>query len=267
MSDEPKTQPHATDISQEVIDRALESVERHAKASEPEPTLPAVPPEEVQRLRDALAKQEAALESREAELEASQAMARETLEKLRDQHERLLRSAADQENYKKRTAREKDEVFRFGQERLLKELLPILDNLDRALAHATSPADFDALKVGLQMTRKLFEDTIGKFGVKGFTALSIPFDPHVHEAMLSVESDSPANTVVQELMRGYFLHDRLLRPAMVAVAKPRQAQAPEKPSDAAAPESLPEKTEGSATQLPAGIEETVSKTQRSDPTA
>jgi molecular chaperone GrpE len=258
LSDEPKTQPHATDISQEVIDQALESVERHARGSDPEPTLPAVSSEEVQRLRDTLAKQEAALKSREAELEASQAMARETLEKLKDQHERLLRSAADLENYKKRAGREKDEVFRFGQERLLKELLPILDNLDRALAHASAPSDFDALKVGLQMNRKLFEDTIEKFGVKGFTALSMPFDPHVHEAMLSVESDSPPNTVVHELMRGYFLHDRLLRPAMVAVAKPRQEKAPEKPLDAVAPESVPAPADGAAASRPTGIEEAVS---------
>ncbi|MFN7134951.1 MAG: nucleotide exchange factor GrpE [Myxococcales bacterium] len=186
--------------------------------------------EQLQKLREDLLKARQDLRQREAELEASQAMGRETTARLKDQHERTLRAAADLENFRKRAQKEKEELQRFGQERLLKDVLPVLDNLDRALEHAKSPADFEGLKTGLQMTRKLFEDTLARFGVKGFSSLNQPFDPHLHEAMQSVESDAPPNTVVAELVRGYTLNERLMRPAMVVVSK---ARAPSPAADAA----------------------------------
>jgi molecular chaperone GrpE len=210
--------PLATHIADDVIQQALQSVERHSgHVTETDPAAGAAPANEVSsheepaRLRDELLQARLALRQREAELETSQALGRETLEKLRDQHERVLRAAADQENCKKRAARERDEVVKFGQERLLRDLLPVVDNLDRALEHAHTPTDFEGLRTGIQMTRKLFEDTLGRFGITTFSALGLPFDPNLHEAMQAVESDAPPNTVVHEMVRGYVSRDAGLR--------------------------------------------------------
>ncbi len=152
------------------------------------------------------------------ELDMSQERARKVYEQLKDQHERLLRAAADHENYKKRAAREKDELLRYGNERLVKEILPVLDGLDRALALAAAAAD-QPLASGVEMTRRLLEDALGRFGVKGFSAKGQPFDPRVHEALMSVASvDGPPGMVVDEQQRGFFMYDRLIRPATVVVS-------------------------------------------------
>ncbi|OFX25681.1 MAG: nucleotide exchange factor GrpE [Anaeromyxobacter sp. RBG_16_69_14] len=162
------------------------------------------------------------------ELDMSQERARKVYEQLKDQHERLLRTAADHENYKKRAAREKDELLRYGNERLVKEILPVLDGLDRALALAAAPATADQpLASGVEMTRRLLEDALGRFGVKGFSARGQPFDPRVHEALMSVACvDGPPGMVVDEQQRGFFMYDRLIRPAAVVVsAAPPRAEA------------------------------------------
>lgn len=198
---------------------------------------------EIRKLRNDLLETRQALRQREAELEISQQMGREGLGKLKDQHERTLRAVADLENYKKRVVKERDEAAKFGLEKALRDFLPILDNFDRALGAVHSSADFEALRTGVQMTRKLFEDSLGKYGVKGFSALGQPFDPRLHEAIQTVESDAPAGTVVMEVVRGYTLHERLMRPAMVAVAKPRAdapVAAPDAPTDPALAQSSPE---------------------------
>lgn len=143
--------------------------------------------------------------------------------------DKYLRGAADLENYRKRMAREKDEVQRYGNERLVKELLPVLDNLDRALAAAGD----DPLSTGVAMTRRLLEEALGRFGVKGFSAVGGAFDPRLHEALMTVASaDHPPGTVVSEQQRGFFLHDRLVRPAAVVVsaAPPAAADAPATPA-------------------------------------
>ena len=196
------------DIPLDAVEEALRSVER-ISAGEAEPA--AVPlevdgapaePGEVERLR--------------AELELSQAKGREVLEKLRGEHEKLLRAAADLENYKKRAARERDEVQRFGIEKVVKDVLPVLDGLDRALAAAP---EGDALATGVRLVRSAFEQALGKHGVTGFSAMGERFDPAVHEALLQVPTDAHApGTVVLEHARGFKLHDRLVRPAMVGVA-------------------------------------------------
>ncbi len=149
------------------------------------------------------------------------------MEKLKDGHEKMLRAVADLDNFKKRAAKEKDEVQRFGIEKLLKDFLPVADNLDRALGHAGQASDFEGFKTGVAMTRKLFEDALGKHGLKGFSAAGKPFDPHRHEAMSQVETDEvPPNQVYQEVLKGYALHDRLVRPALVVVSKAKPAAAP-----------------------------------------
>ncbi len=151
-----------------------------------------------------------------AELDLSQALARETKQKLDEVHDRWLRAVADLENYRKRAQREKEEVQKFGIERLLLDLLPVLDNLDRALAVA--PAG-DPLVDGVKLVRASLEQVLGRHGVKPFSALGQRFDPARHEALLQVPTtDAEPGTVVLEHGRGFTLADRLVRPAMVGVA-------------------------------------------------
>lgn len=138
-----------------------------------------------------------------------------------------LRARADLENYRKRTQREKEELSRFANENLLREILPVLDNLERALDHARQgAADNSGLVQGVEMTLNQFQRVLEKFGVTPIASLGEPFDPARHEALGQLESvDQPPNTVVQELQKGYLLNDRLLRPAMVMVAKAPPAAA------------------------------------------
>jgi molecular chaperone GrpE len=143
-------------------------------------------------------------------------MGRETLEKLRDEHERLLRAAADLDNFKKRAAKEREEIQRFGIEKVVKDLIPVLDDLDRALAAAPPEGP---LAHGVRLVRAAFERALAKHGVIGFSALGERFDPSLHEALMQVPSaDQPPGMVVVEHARGFKLNDRLVRPAMVGVA-------------------------------------------------
>jgi molecular chaperone GrpE len=210
------------DVGEEAIQAALKSVER-AKGADPArelsearaelETLKAQLADGLQRGKDWMEKAR----------EAQEALKTATAE-LADFKDRALRASADLENVKKRAQKEREDIQKFGSEKLLKDFLPVVDNLDRALAHAKTATDFDALREGLVMTRKLFEDTLGKHGVKGFSAEGQTFDPHRHEAMQQVETaDVPPNTVVHEVVRGYTLNDRLIRPALVAVSRAPQA--------------------------------------------
>lgn len=145
----------------------------------------------------------------------------EQLEKLeqdkRDLHDRLLRTAAEFENYKKRSKKEADDAATRGREQLLKELLPAIDNLERALKHAPPG---DPLAVGVMQTEKQLLQALEKFGVVRFTSVGKPFDPSMHDAIQQVEtSEHPPGSVALEFASGYTLGQRLLRPAMVAVAK------------------------------------------------
>ena len=156
----------------------------------------------------------------EAQLEESFKRARETGERLKDTHDRLLRTAAEFDNFKKRAQKEKEDVQKFGVERLLKDFLPVLDNLERALDHAEQHDPKQVIE-GVKLVQKLFETTLAKHGVVGFSAVGKPFDPSVHEALMQQESDAPPGTVVSEMAKGYKLNDRLVRPAAVVVAKAR----------------------------------------------
>lgn len=141
----------------------------------------------------------------------------------RELHDRLLRTAAEFENFKKRTKKEMDEASTRGREQLLKELLPALDNLDRALKHA--PAG-DPLAVGVQQTEKQLLQALEKFGVVRFSSVGKPFDPSQHDAIQQVETTEHAPGVVaQEFASGYMIGPRLLRPAMVGVAKAPEPKA------------------------------------------
>jgi molecular chaperone GrpE len=171
----------------------------------------------------------AADEARIAALEAELATARE---EARQNHERWLRERADLENVKKRAARERTETIRFANEQILKDVLPIVDNLERAVEHARSGGDGQPLVEGVALVLKALLDVLERHGVMRIEAKGAPFDPAHHEAMAHVETEEHApNSVVEEHQSGYRLNDRLLRPALVSVAKPPGNLAKDKPRD------------------------------------
>ena len=146
-----------------------------------------------------------------------------------ENYDRLLRVSAEFENYKKRTAREMADFKKFANQSLLRELLPIIDNLELAIkAAAETPDGKDAcLLDGVELTRKEILKVFENFHVEPIDALGKPFDPNFHEAVMREESDEhPENTVVNELQKGYLMHDRLLRPSMVVVAMPKNKNSP-----------------------------------------
>jgi molecular chaperone GrpE len=157
-----------------------------------------------------------------AQLDESARRARETNERLREEHERLLRTAAEFENFKRRAAKEKEDIGKFAVERLLKDFLPVADNLERALDHAEQH-DPKVVIDGVRLVQKMLDQAFGKHGVTSFSAVGAAFDPNSHEALMQAESDLAPGTVVSEMAKGYRLHERLVRPAAVVVAKPRPA--------------------------------------------
>lgn len=154
-----------------------------------------------------------------AKLEASEKEARE-------HYDRLLRVSAEFENYKKRSSREMQDLAKFATEKLLKELLIVVDNLERAVASAEHDADQpDPVLQGVHLTLNEMLKLLERYHVKPIDSLGEPFDPTFHQAMMQEEvADQPANIVVREMQKGYMLHDRLLRPALVAVSKSKEQQ-------------------------------------------
>ncbi len=134
--------------------------------------------------------------------------------------DKMLRLAAELENFKKRVEREKIEHMKYALEEFAKELLPFLDNLERAVASAKDAKDINQLIEGIEFSLAGYLKTLEKFGLKAFAAEGQRFDPNYHEA-LSVEEreDVDHNTVLQELLKGYTLHEKVLRPALVVVSK------------------------------------------------
>jgi molecular chaperone GrpE len=147
------------------------------------------------------------------------------LARLRDQ---LLRTAADFDNFRKRTRREVDDAQRRGRESAIKELLPVFDNLERAASHAEGAPDVKSVADGLRIVLKQFNDTLEKMGIKRVATVGTAFDPAVHEAIQHLESpDHPAGTVLFEVQPGYSMGDHLIRAAMVVVSKgPPSGSAP-----------------------------------------
>lgn len=171
--------------------------------------------------------EEGPLKELEARLVAKEQEAGET-------YDRLLRVSADFDNYKKRTSREMEEYRKYANQALIKEMLSVVDNLELAMNSSNDhkTIDKDLLK-GLDMTHREILKVFEKFHVKPIDSKGQPFDPTFHEAVMQEETDDyEKNTVVNELQKGYMIHDRLLRPAMVVVAKPK-----EKKDDAKLPES------------------------------
>lgn len=154
----------------------------------------------------------------ELALVRAQLVAQEALAKEKD--DLLLRERAELENFKRRMQREKSESLRFASEPLLRDILPVIDNLERAVAHAKGNEGSQALVEGVELVLRSLLDTIGRHGVSRVKAMGEAFDPSRHEAVAQVENTELApNTVLDEHQSGYQLHDRLLRPAMVSVSK------------------------------------------------
>ena len=150
----------------------------------------------------------------------------EELEQVRGElaeiRDRWIRLNADFENFRRRTLKEREEAYQFGHQALAKDLLPAVDNLERAIdaARKSGVGDLESVLQGLGLVQRDLESVLAKHGVTEVEALGQPFDPSVHEALAQFPDASvPPNTVVQVFQRGYRLRDRLLRPAQVVVSK------------------------------------------------
>ena len=154
-----------------------------------------------------------------AELETKLAAAEK---EKKENWERYLRGAADLENLRKRQKREAEDAKFDAKGKVLKEMLPVVDNLERAIEHASAPGDDGKphpIVEGVQLVLRQFTTAFERLDVTAIDALNQPFDPNLHEAISQAESDQPAGTIVQVLQRGYRAGDRLLRPSLVVVAK------------------------------------------------
>ena len=148
---------------------------------------------------------------------AGDEVVRKLLDETRQLRDQLLRKQAEFENFRKRTEKEKQDGLQYALYSAVKELLPVLDGFERALASHGSGDDF---RKGVDLIYQQLSAALLKFGVKPVESTGHPFDPHLHEAVSTVVTDEfPEHLIVDEMQRGYFLKDRLLRPAMVRVAR------------------------------------------------
>jgi molecular chaperone GrpE len=196
------TEPENTPNSEAIVDEG-EAPEFTPQAGTPgSPRQPSAPPEEENGDPLATAQAEAA--------------------KMKDA---WIRTAADFDNFRKRARRELEDARKAGREELLKDLLPVFDNLERAVTSSKNAPDVKAVVDGLTMILKQFDGTLGRAGITRVATTGTTFDPAVHEAIQQVEtSDHPAGTVVAEVQPGYMNGDRLVRAAMVVVAKPKSGE-------------------------------------------
>lgn len=135
-----------------------------------------------------------------------------------ENYDRLIRLQADYDNFRRRTRQEKEEIYKYSSEKLIGAMLPVLDNFDLALAAEGN--SLESFKSGMQMIYKQLHDVLAAEGFAQIPALGEEFDPLKHEAVLREESgEHPDNTIIEELRRGYYLKDKVIRPAMVKVAK------------------------------------------------
>jgi molecular chaperone GrpE len=149
-------------------------------------------------------------------------------EEVKNLNDKYLRLAAEFDNYKRLNQRDQRDLIRFGNEQLLRELLPVVDNLERAIKASRNGGNSDVLIEGVDLTLKQLAGALTKFHVIPVETAGQPFDPAKHQAVASVASENvPERHVVDEFQRGYLLHDRILRAAMVSVSTGRANGAPE----------------------------------------
>ncbi len=160
------------------------------------------------------------VESLRQEVETLRARVQELEKHLERERHLHLRALADFQNYKRRADEQRSEIVQFANREMMLGLLPILDNLERALAAAEQTHSYEALVGGVALTLRQMQEYLKKNGVEAIEALGKEFDPNLHEAVMRVEdSEHPENTVVDEVQKGYMMHSRVLRPTMVKVAR------------------------------------------------
>ncbi len=216
------------DIPTDALDEALKSVEKYSDKDGLEKSeKKEIPTQEEQEQPLVRVEVEDSEEVQEGGLEPEEiASLRRELEKAREEaasmKDRMYRVAADADNIRKRALKEREEGLRFGQEGLLRDLLPVVDNLERTLAHVPDETDdpaFSSLRQGVEMVLKQFVSILESQGVKSFDAQGEKFDPKLHEALSRKETaDAEPGTILSEMHKGFMLHERLLRPALVVVA-------------------------------------------------
>ena len=163
-------------------------------------------------------KKEEAAEDLHKALEAKDAV-------IKDLQDKLLYFQAEFENFKKLKAKEKQDVLKYGNETLLQELIPVVDNMERALEHAAHADDVKAISEGVQITLNQFLKVLEKAGVERIEAVGQKFDPNVHEALYQEDRDDmEPDTVVSEVQKGYVLNGRVVRPSRVSVSKKPEVQ-------------------------------------------
>jgi molecular chaperone GrpE len=142
------------------------------------------------------------------------------LEKLVDEHQqRTLRTQADFDNFRKRTQKEKEELASYASMKLVTQLLPVIDNFERAISASKESGDFESFSKGVDMIFRQLGQLLEQEGVKPIEAVGHPFNPEVHQAVMQVESDEhEEGIVVEELQKGYLMKEKVLRPAMVKVS-------------------------------------------------
>lgn len=143
--------------------------------------------------------------------------------KAQQHHDAWLRAKADADNIRKRTAVELANAYKYAIESVALELLPVKDGLEATLA--ADSASLESLKNGVELTLKQLNTVFGKAGLKEINPGGEKFDPHQHQAISMLPSEKEPNTVINVLQKGYSLHDRVIRPALVTVAKPKETQA------------------------------------------
>ncbi len=166
------------------------------------------------------------IEQLKGELEAQKKIAQ-------DAKDQYLRTLAEHENYKKRTQKDKTEQIKFANEGLIKETLPVMDNLERAISHSKESSDLKTMLEGVEMVKKQLLSVLDKFGVRPIESLNQAFDPQCHQSVGIVEVEADAeieeNHVMEEAQKGYLLNERVLRPSFVILAKKKQG--PSKTTD------------------------------------
>jgi len=164
---------------------------------------------------------EGTLPAEEADPGVLQKLLSEQTARADDYYNRLVRLQADFENFRRRTRQDMENFYKYASEQLIRALLPVLDNFERALA--AEGDTIDSFKAGVEMIYRQLLDVLAAEGLAAIPACGEQFDPVRHEAVLQEESgDYPDNTVIEELRRGYFLKDKVIRPSMVKVARTSQ---------------------------------------------
>jgi len=188
----------------------------------------------MEEIREETPKEDQAEDKPEEETKEAEEIAKETEKKqesaeeemlrmqqeLSEARDMMLRLAAEMDNYKKRTMKERESLVKYATQGIIEDLLPVLDNFQRAIESASDLVDQDSFLEGVKMIYKQMHDVLEKKGVKRIDAVGETFDPNIHEAVMQIASEEhPENVVVEEFQKGYMLHDRVIRPAMVAVSK------------------------------------------------